>query len=289
MSHFCGLVILTPEYAKSNGLDDALAKYDEGLEYPEYCKGEVSDYDKVQFLDFYLVKKETAANKLDELAWMRKFVNFMRGKKGFITKKDFYEQYPRAQKDGYRPYFNHLVWENKEKYAEFYMRERYDICKQFDKCYKKHGEDWNGGTWRKNALGVWCAYSTYNPDSKWDWYTVGGRWNNSIKLKEGKEFTNICMFGEIDFEPYPEDCYEDGEDWLGNPRKQLKEGYEWHYSTKDMPFCLIIDGVWYEKGEMGWWGMTSNEKESGEWQGEVAELLKNIPADAEVYNVDFHI
>ena len=41
MSHFCGLVILTPEYAEFNGMDDSLAKYDENLEVEAHCKGQV--------------------------------------------------------------------------------------------------------------------------------------------------------------------------------------------------------------------------------------------------------
>ena len=48
-------------------------------------------------------------------------------------------------------------------------------------------------------------------------------------------------------------------------------------------------GVWYEKGDMGWWGMVSNEKGAEEWHGEVAALLEKVPADSMVYNVDFHI
>lgn len=27
--------------------------------------------------------------------------------------------------------------------------------------------------------------STYNPNSKWDWYSLGGRWTGTLKLKEG--------------------------------------------------------------------------------------------------------
>lgn len=27
--------------------------------------------------------------------------------------------------------------------------------------------------------------STYNPDSKWDWYQLGGRWSGMLKIKEG--------------------------------------------------------------------------------------------------------
>jgi hypothetical protein len=40
---------------------------------------------------------------------------------------------------------------------------------------------------------------------------------------------------------------------------------------------------------MGWWGMTHNEKENDDWHGEVTALLEKLPADSEVYNVDFHI
>ena len=287
MSHFCGLVILTPEYAKFNGLDDSLAKYDENLECPEYCTGEVSDYDKVRFVEHYIVEKGDSLVKVSE-DWMRKFVKFMRNRKGFFTQKSFHEKYSRANKNEYADYYNALVWENEEKYAEFFKRELGDIYNQFDSCYAKNGKDWNGGSWRKNEDGVWCKYTTYNPDSKWDWYSTGGRWNNCIKTKDGK-FVNECLFGEIDFEPYPEDAYEDGKDWLGNPRKQLKEDYEWHYSKEELPFCIVIDGVWYERGEMGWWAMVSNEKDKNQWGNEIEKLLEKIPADAEVYSVDFHI
>ena len=32
-----------------------------------------------------------------------------------------------------------------------------------------------------------------------------------------------------------------------------------------------------------------NEKNKEDWSGEVMNLLKDLPADSEVYNVDFHI
>lgn len=31
------------------------------------------------------------------------------------------------------------------------------------------------------------VYSTYNPNSKWDWYQLGGRWTGYFKLKPGKQ------------------------------------------------------------------------------------------------------
>ena len=29
-------------------------------------------------------------------------------------------------------------------------------------------------------------YETFNPDAKWDWYQIGGRWQGSLILKQGK-------------------------------------------------------------------------------------------------------
>jgi hypothetical protein len=52
--------------------------------------------------------------------------------------------------------------------------------------YKKNGRSWNNNAWEKSEDGVWQEWSTYNSDSKWDWYTVGGRWAGLLKLKKGK-------------------------------------------------------------------------------------------------------
>ena len=293
MSHFCGLVILTPEYAKTHGMNDSLAKYDEGIEMPEYRKYDLPDKDKLDFLEHYLIDK-AEENGVQIRANYKKFklgfITFMRGKKGYLTQKQYQEKYPYSRnketKDGWAW---GLIYDNPEKWVEYFKQGFPDLWNSFEETYAKFGEDWNSNGWRKDENGVWAVYSTYNPDSKWDWYSTGGRWNNSIKTKDG-QFVNMCKFGEIDFEPYPDDCYEDGEDWLGNPRKKLKDDYEWHYDNKNnIPFCIIIDGVWYERGDMGWWGIVTNEKGTEEWNGEVSALLENIPADSMVYNVDFHI
>lgn len=293
MSHFCGLVILTPEYAKTHGMDDSLAKYDEGIEMPEYRKCDLSDKDKLYFLEHYLIdnaEENGAQIRANYKKFKLGFIKFMRGKKGYLTQKQYQEKFPHARnKETKDSWAFGLIYKNPEKWAEYFKQGYPEFWNSFDETYAKFGKDWNGNSWRKDENGVWAIYSTYNPDSKWDGYSVGGRWDKSIKTKSG-EFVDMCKFGEIDFEPYPDDCYEDGEDWAGNPCKKLKEGYEWHYDNKNnFPFCIIIDGVWYEKGDMGWWGIVANEKGEEEWNGEVSALLEKIPADSMVYNVDFHI
>lgn len=57
----------------------------------------------------------------------------------------------------------------------------------FEKMYEIFGDDWNGNRWRKDENGKWQEYSTYNPDSKWDWYVLGGRWTGFFKLKDGAQ------------------------------------------------------------------------------------------------------
>ena len=281
MSHFCGLVILTPEYAKTNGMDDSLAKYDEGMSMPEYRKRDVSDIDKCRFVTHYT--KELTDTVLAE--------SFYKSRSKSVQEKmlsDYRKWLGNDDEINWNRFYMWAVYHNEGKYTKWF---KYTFSKQFstfESLYEQNGDDWNGNTWRKDENGVWAEYSTYNPDSKWDWYTVGGRWRNSIKTKEG-ELVDACFLSEIDFTPFTEEDYEDSVDWVGRPCKSLKEGMEWHYTKNDAPFCIILDGVWYEKGKMGWWGITSDEKDKEVWDKEVAKLLETLPQDSYVYNVDFHI
>jgi len=80
------------------------------------------------------------------------------------------------------------VSEDQMKRFESFYKEKYDDATNlsFDELYEKYGEDWNGGIWRKED-DVWFEYSTYNPNSKWDWYQLGGRWSGYFKLKKGAD------------------------------------------------------------------------------------------------------
>jgi len=51
-----------------------------------------------------------------------------------------------------------------------------------EELYEKYGNDWNSNQWRLNN-GVWEETSTYNPKSKWDWYSIGGRWIGMLLTK----------------------------------------------------------------------------------------------------------
>ena len=110
---------------------------------------------------------------------------------------------------------------------------------------------------------------TYNPNSKWDWYSIGGRWDGFLILKERDEEgevieTNQALFNEID----------------------------WNYMFEHRfpPFCFVdTDGQWNEKGEMGWWGVTFDEKPDTTWEDIFKEYLKTVEDNCLVTVIDFHI
>ena len=56
---------------------------------------------------------------------------------------------------------------------------------------------------------------TYNPNSRWDWYSIGGRWRNSLLTKKENE--------DVISETSLEDLINKG----ANLTKKAPEGYKW--------------------------------------------------------------
>jgi hypothetical protein len=355
MSHFTVLVI-------GENPEEQLEPFDENLETPEYCKGEISEESKSNMVDYYTRNGQNP--------------------------------------DGLG----------------------------FDELYAIKGKDWDGGSLRKNPItGVWEEFSTYNPNSKWDWFQLGGRWSGLLKLKPKKllpfhlegftpaevnNFVELCKenptkfievtskyngktesirkaiadiinsmenpqypehgMGEkswanaseedspgyadqaykrdIDFEgmrneaeatcreeydkilaifggtiPTIEHKWEtiiDGQNPFFSPMtidekrefyhaqagcKEVtkhKEELGWSFDldkyqkpidqlvkeareSAGQTFAILKDGVWYEKGKMGWWACVSDEKKN--WSEEFAKLLDEIPDDTLLSVYDCHI
>ncbi len=54
-------------------------------------------------------------------------------------------------------------------------------------------------------------------------------------------------------------------------------------------WAVVKDGVWTEKGSMGWFGMSSGDKDPELWADEVVKLIEGLPADSWITCVDCHI
>ena len=54
-------------------------------------------------------------------------------------------------------------------------------------------------------------------------------------------------------------------------------------------FALVKDSQWFEKGRMGWWGCVHDEKDQGEWNRKVSQMIDDLPSDTLMSVYDCHI
>lgn len=211
---------VTLVFTKENGksIDELLEPFDENIYYEPYIK----------------YTKEEAINKV------RKDIE--------EYKNGIYARYladPKAYEEKCRS-FEHLNYLKNEfpKRLTWTDNECYEYMKNF---YNENLIDENG-----NLLSI------YNPNSKWDWYETGGRWDGYLKTLSG-EYTNEDYVNEIDW-------------------------------TDIIPFAFVTsDGEWHEKGEMGWFATVSNEKNENGWEEEFQNYINNLDENTIVTVVDCHI
>lgn len=150
MSHFTVLVI-------GDDAESQLAPFDENIEMEEYADGLVSQEDKKRFLEFY---KEN------------------HGENGF-----FENVYAKWGDD-----WNGNRWRKEKSHEKW----RCPVCKAVNNWRSYHCGQFfkvkkGCGALKPQELNeIWKVYSTYNPNSKWDWYQLGGRWMGYFLLKAGR-------------------------------------------------------------------------------------------------------
>lgn len=71
--------------------------------------------------------------------------------------------------------------------------------------------------------------------------------------------------------------------------KELKSVEELENEYKIATYAVIKDGKWYQKGEMGWWGMSSDEMSEEEWIKKWNELVDEADEDDLFILCDCHI
>lgn len=166
---------------------------------------------------------------------------------------------------------------------------------------------YHGGTFDEEGN----LLTTYNPNSKWDWYVVGGRWRNLLKLKDGSR-ADYAKIKDIDFSPDMV-AYKKAERFWeivveGQPLKEGEEApfnlykeqyYLDLYGTKEryaeqqakfITFALLYEGEWYEKGNMGWFGMSDETNESRlEYEQIFDRILSEADGEDYLVIVDCHI
>lgn len=163
--------------------------------------------------------------------------------------------------------------------------------------------------------------STYNPNSKWDWYEVGGRWSGSLLvqvdvLKEGDYraqkhprtptgycWVNQAKIKDVEWEKMrefklatlvPYDDFVEQQCVFYNPEYFKKLYPESDYEkllTQFSTFAVLTENGWKEAGEMGWFGCSSATPEQEcEWKLSFFEtFIKNEDPENYITVVDCHI
>lgn len=225
---------------------------------------------------------------------------------------------------------------------EKYVRREVPFSEMYS-TFDEFCQDWHGRKERdkeKNRYGYW-----QNPNAKWDWFVIGGRYRGRLKLKDGST-SDSALKRDINFryiraekEAKAMKDWESFHSYLNGMkihgwnefREQFKDIEEarkayhelpaykaiqlWIKETYQYPlvewddlasmtredyvtqagessfsaFAVVKGGKWYGRGEMGWWGCVSNEKEKSKWTTEFNKLVSELPDDTELTIVDCHI
>lgn len=72
----------------------------------------------------------------------------------------------------------------------------------------------------------------------------------------------------------------------GNSREEYVERQK---NRTMVPFAVVKDGQWYQKGEMGWWGCSTDEMTQDEWNTKFWEMINSLPPETELTLLDCHI
>lgn len=171
-------------------------------------------------------------------------------------------------------------------------------------------------------------WSTCNPQSKWDYWRLGGRWRGyfhvtaeaaSFRAEEswdspetvsptpGCRPADSCRKGDVDTEAMRRARVLKAEDWWAEaqakPRDasfvydvQEGETREEYIARKSdvaellRPFAVLREGGWVEAGRMGWFGCDSSTEDSRKVYADwFASFWDDLPDDTWVAVCDLHI
>ena len=203
-----------------------------------------------------------------------------------------------------------------DKYVEYTRQEAIEHARKYfkdtekmtdEQCWQLMANDAGEGMTDEDGN----IYSTYNPQSKWDWWQEGGRWSGLLKLHGVP--VDSGRVGDVEF-PFDQHAYEaslrfwdvivdhkpqrEDEHFFALYKEQYyrdyygdRETYARHMAQFSTYAVVTPDGVWHGKGDMGWWGLSSESAdEARDWEEHFKErFIDTADPDDYVTIVDCHI
>ncbi len=276
MSHFVALVLVAGDTKADDvqeRIGEALAKFNENLEVPEYdrkcwCVGKKAESDardiagcKCGTIDVVRANYGTRP-EISAASKRERELQFSRVKLTAEEKAE-YAALDKFTSNEWAAAIAPFVAAESEARAAHPLKDAAD-----PECDECHGS----GT----------VKSTRNPLSKWDWWVIGGRWAGWVRGIGDNMPEDVNMFENAE-----------GSARAKRERQAIKNNAR-HVSEfpspipdELIPWAIVTpDGEWHEKGSMGWFGMSSGDKP--EWKDGARAILAQHPTALAVA-VDLHI
>lgn len=168
------------------------------------------------------------------------------------------------------------------------------------------------GYWKYDDDGVFRRYTTYNPESRWDWWVIGGRWEGIYAERQGEPISGLIA--EIErvqanrADPEKAAALKAVEEEVAAASARLRnreityqefevieakkldcEAYIPWFFTHNLVVPSGDTFEWLEIGSTGWWGMRSDDMSEDNWLVTMHEALSKLDPQSRMVYIDFHI
>ena len=165
-------------------------------------------------------------------------------------------------------------WPNEETIER--MADHYKVDPMNLEKLATYMNDWSGSDGGVEN-GRLYYITTYNPESTWDWWVVGGRWSGLLTLKEGR----VGVEGECGTGGNPvgiDAAYAKDIDWK-------------HEAMKEFTWNVVLNKHgWNARVTYGWWGTSFDDVETQEeWDKKFKKkYLSDLKDNTVIAMIDCH-
>lgn len=246
MTHF-SVIVLLPRLSASEQneeIDRLLAPYSEHLEVDEYdkpcyCVGRVAKKHGRDMAD-KLVGSWKA--KKDDF-WDMPEIKASHKRKVAAMRAEPYDEAAYTAEEAYQD----QQWET---FTAAFRQQWEETERDYTEHHPAYGQP-NADCDTCNGTGTYR--STYNPQSQWDWYRVGGRFDGLI--------TRNPQSSENGFN------FDAKHETLANNSVPVTELLEAQGNDLFTTWAIVTpEGEWIEKGKMGWWAISWDVKQDDAWK-----------------------